>query len=79
MPASKQAGATTLYVSHGAGGGPTRPEVAVDWFIVEPRDRPEPLAAQVEWLRRSGRTVIELGVVPYDERSISVRMVGEAS
>ena len=63
-----QTGPVTLYVSHGAGTGNHLPpgDQTVDWFIVEPRDDPERLAAQVETLRRSGRTVVELSVAPYE-------------
>ena len=55
------------HISHGAGiPNQPRSESMVDWFIVEPRDDPDRLAAQVDSLRRAGRTVREIVVGPYE-------------
>lgn len=53
-----------IYISHGAGTtrDPQKHPDGVDWFIVEPRENPEP---EAERLRQAGRTVVALDVEPW--------------
>lgn len=51
-----------IYVSHGARLSTKGDDVT--WFVVEPQKDPERLEAELESLRRIGRTVVTIDVEP---------------